>query len=116
MFSMKLAKNIYDVQKRFTHIVNYLMTLHKIFYKKEVNLKILKNLNRNWQPNMTAISKSRYLITMNKATLFDKLKKNELELGRLREEEAIEQKHSIALKISSKNAPKKHDSDAYSYA
>ncbi|KOM41229.1 hypothetical protein LR48_Vigan04g142700 [Vigna angularis] len=43
---------------------------------------------------------------MNMATLFGKLREHELELGRLKEEEEIEEKKSIALKATGKKASK----------
>ena len=45
-----------DVQKRFSHIVNHLMSLGKSFDKEEINIKILKCLDRTWQQKVTAIS------------------------------------------------------------
>jgi len=46
MFRIKAEETIYDVQKRFTHIVNHLIALGKVFEKEELNIKILKSLNR----------------------------------------------------------------------
>ena len=56
MFRMKIGESICDVQKRFTHIVNHLLTLGKTFDKEELNIKILTSLSRTWQPKVTAIS------------------------------------------------------------
>ena len=58
MFRMQQGETIYDVQKRFTHIVNHLNRLGKTFDIDELNIKILKSLNRTWQPNVTAIMES----------------------------------------------------------
>lgn len=102
MFRMKNGETIYDVQKRFTHIVSDFLTLGKIFDKEELIIKILNSLNRNWQPKVRAISETRDLTTMNMATLFGKLRKLELELGRLKEEEEGEQKQTISLKTAAK--------------
>jgi len=102
MFRIKAEETIYDVQKSFTHIVNHLIALGKIFEKEELNIKILKSLNRAWQPKVTTISKSRDLTTMSMATLFGKLREHELELGRLKEEEEREKRQSIALKATTK--------------
>jgi len=99
---MKVEETIYDVQKRFTHIVNHLIPLGKVLEKEELTIKILKSLNRAWQPKVTAISESRDLTTMSMATLFGKLREHELELGRLKEEEEGEKKQSIALKAAAK--------------
>ena len=46
MFRMQQGETIYDVQKRFTHIVNHLSRLGKNFDIDELNIKILKSLNR----------------------------------------------------------------------
>jgi len=72
MFKMKSGESICDVQKRFTHIVNHILALGKTFDKEELNIKILKSLNRTWQPKVTTIFESRDLTSMNIATLFGK--------------------------------------------
>jgi len=41
----KQGETIGDVHKRFTHIVNHLKGLGKIF-EKEINVKILKSFNK----------------------------------------------------------------------
>ncbi|XP_068503844.1 uncharacterized protein [Phaseolus vulgaris] len=56
LFRMKKGETICDVQKRFSHIVNHLMSLGKTFDKEELNIKILKCLDRTWQSKVTAIS------------------------------------------------------------
>jgi len=53
---MSKGETIAEVQKRFTHIVNHLISLGKTFEKEELNIKILKCLDRTWQPKVTAIS------------------------------------------------------------
>jgi len=83
MFRMKTEKSICDVQKRFTHIVNHLLALGKTFDKEELNIKILKSLNRTWQHKVTAISESKDLTSMNIVTLFGKLREHELELCKI---------------------------------
>jgi len=45
MFIIKTNKSIHDVQKRFIHIVNHLMTLEKTFDKVEPNIKIYIIIN-----------------------------------------------------------------------
>ena len=52
MFRMLKGKSIAEVQKRFTHIINHLMSLGKTFDKEELNIKILKCLDRSWQPKV----------------------------------------------------------------
>jgi len=49
MFRMLKGEAIVDVQKRFTHIVNHLINLRKIFEREELNIKILKCLDKYWQ-------------------------------------------------------------------
>ena len=70
MFKMLKGESIADVQKRFTHIVNHLMSLGKVFDKEELNIKILKCLDRSWQPKVTAISESKDLTSLNTTSLF----------------------------------------------
>ena len=56
LFKMQPEESIADVQKRFTHIVNHLTGLGKEFDREELNIKILKCLDRSWQSKVTAIS------------------------------------------------------------
>ena len=66
------------MQKRFTHIVNHLIGLGKQFDKEELNIKILKCLDRSWQPKVTVISETRDLTTLTTVALFGKLREREL--------------------------------------
>jgi len=83
LFRMSKGESICDVQKSFSHIVNQLMSLGKTFDKEELNIKILKCLDRTWQPKVTAISESKDLTSMSVASLFGKLRDHELEINRL---------------------------------
>ncbi|KAL2325895.1 hypothetical protein Fmac_024953 [Flemingia macrophylla] len=47
-FKMSQGETITDMQKRFTHIINHLKGLGKFFDEEEVNVKVLKSLNRKW--------------------------------------------------------------------
>jgi len=47
MFRMLKGETILDVHKRFTHIVNHLIGLRKNFERKELNIKILKCLDKS---------------------------------------------------------------------
>jgi len=47
LFRMELEKTIIEVQNRFTHIVNHLFGLGKDFDKEEMNIKVLKCLDRH---------------------------------------------------------------------
>jgi len=100
MFRMLKGETISDVQKRFTHIVNHLISLSKIFEREELNINILKCLDRSWQPKVTAIFESKDLTTLTTTSLFGKLREHELEMNQLNDQEH-EEKHvrSIALKV-----------------
>ena len=80
------------MQKRFTHIVNHLVGLGKEFNKEELNIKVLKCLDRNWQPKVTAISESNDLSIITIVELFGKLREHEIEMQRLSELESSEKK------------------------
>jgi len=47
LFRMQPEESIADVQKRFIHIVNHLTGLGKVFDKEELNIKVLKCLNKS---------------------------------------------------------------------
>jgi len=69
------------------------------FDKEELNIKILKCLDRNWQPKVTAISETRDLTILTTTTLLGKLREHELEMTRLKEMETTEKNNrSLALK------------------
>ena len=111
MFRMLKGESIVEVQKRFTHIINHLMNLGKTFDKEELNIKILKCLDRSWQPKVTTIFESKYLISLTTASLFGKLREHELEMNGLNVQES-EDNHvrSIALKAA-KHKSKQESSD-----
>jgi len=75
------------------------MILGKIFEKEELNIKILKCLDRSWQPKVTTISESKDLTSLTTTSLFGKLGEYELEMNKLNVQES-EDKHvrNIALK------------------
>ncbi|KAF1874311.1 hypothetical protein Lal_00013750 [Lupinus albus] len=50
MFRMKPGEKILDLQKRFTHITNHLTALGKLLSNSDLNLKVIRSLNRTWQP------------------------------------------------------------------
>ena len=101
LFRMNQGESIQEMQKRFTHIVNHLASLGKTFSNEDLINKVLRCLNRNWQPKVTAISESRNLATMTLATLFGKLQEHEMELSRLSQsEDHDKKKKGIALKAS----------------
>jgi len=73
MFRMLKGESIAEVQTRFTHIINHLMSLGKTFDKEELNIKILKCLDRSRKPKVTTISESKYLTSLTTASLFGSL-------------------------------------------
>ena len=73
LFRMKTNENIQDMQKRFTHIVNHLASLGKTFPNEDLINKVLRCLNREWQPKVTVSTESKDLSSMSLATLFRKL-------------------------------------------
>ncbi|XP_022637970.1 uncharacterized protein LOC106764054 isoform X1 [Vigna radiata var. radiata] len=95
---VKQGETISYVQKSFTNIVNHLIGLGKSFENDVLNIKILKSLDKSWQPKVTAISESQNLNTITMATLFGKLREHELDLERLDEEEAKNKKKTLAFK------------------
>jgi len=72
--------------------VNHLISLGKIFEREELNIKILKCLDRSWQPKVTIIFESKNLTTLTTTSLFGKLREHELEMNRLNDQEN-EEKH-----------------------
>ena len=113
MFRMLKGETFAEVQKRFTQIINHLMSLDKTFEKEELNIKILKYLDRAWQPKVTAISESKDLTSLSMASLFGKLKEHELEMNRLNVQES-EDNHvrSIALKASKHKGKQESNDDS----
>jgi len=99
-FRMKYGKSIVDVQNKFTHIVNHLISLGKAFDKEELIIKVLKCIDRSWQMEVIAISKSKDLSIMTTNSLFIKINENEIEINRLNEQKIHEKKmKSLALKV-----------------
>jgi len=110
LFRMQKEETISDVQKRFSHIVNHLMSLGKNFDKEELNIKILKSLDRSWQPKVTAISESKDLTSMTTTSLFGKLREHELEINRLVVQES-EDKHNKGIALKAANQKRQQDSN-----
>ena len=90
--SMNQNETIQDMQKRFTHIVNHLASLEKIFPNEDLINKVLRCLSRQSQPKVTTITESRDLTNMSLATIFGKLQEHEMELMRLNQHEENEKK------------------------
>jgi len=81
--------------------VNHLISLGKKFDEEELNIKVMKCLDRTWQSKVTAISKSKDLTSMTVASLFGKPREHEMEIQRLSVQESKDKHNkSIALKAS----------------
>jgi len=112
MFRMLKGETIAEVQKRFTHIINHLMSLNKTFEKEDLNIKILKCLDRSWQPKVTAIFEAKDLTSLSMASLFGKLREHELEMNQLNVQESEDKNgRSIALKASKHKGKQKSSDD-----
>jgi len=68
--------------------VNHLKGLRIVFEKEELNVKILKSLNRTWQPKVMTISKSKNLSFLTHVKLLGKLREYEMDVTSMVEEEA----------------------------
>ncbi|XP_068466221.1 uncharacterized protein [Phaseolus vulgaris] len=106
---MQKGETIFDVQKRFSHTVNHLMSLGKSFDKEELNIKILKCLDRSWQPKVTTISESKDLTSMTTTSLFSKLREHEFEMNRLVVQES-EDEHNKGIALKDANQKRQQDS------
>ncbi|KAF1894470.1 hypothetical protein Lal_00043412 [Lupinus albus] len=112
LFRMLPSESISDMQKRFTHIVNHLVGLDKSFARGELTNKVLRCLDRKWQPRVTAIVESKDLDSMPLATLFGKLQEHEMELGRLTmHEDSDWKKKNITLKATTSKSKEEKDND-----
>src|SRR3954466_8716895 len=115
LFRMKPRETILELQKRFVHLINHLKALGKTLPTKELNLKVLISLTREWQPKVTAISEKKNLSKMTSATLFGKLQEYETELGRLETHEIqIKDSKDIALKTRVKHHDRNQEDESTS--
>jgi len=82
-------------------ILNHLMSIGKSFDKEELDIKVMRCLDRSWQPKVIAISESKDQTSMTTTSLFGKVREHELEMNRLVVQES-EDKHNkgIALKAA----------------
>lgn len=103
MFTMEPGEKIVSLQKRFTHITNHLVYLGRKYSNDELNLRVLRCLTREWQPEVTTIREKKSLANLSISGLFGKLQEHELELERLTQTENKEKKHkNLSLKTESK--------------
>jgi len=86
------------------------MSLGKSFDKEELNIKILKCLDRSWQPKVTIISESKDLRSMTATSLFGKLREHKLEMNRLVVQES-EDKHNKGIALKAANQKRQQDSN-----
>ena len=92
LFHMKHGETIADMQKRFTHIINHLHTIGHTTSNVVATNKILRCLNREWQPKVTMIKEANDLTTLDVTTLFGKLQEHEQELINLNKHKKKEKK------------------------
>ncbi|WJX19176.1 hypothetical protein P8452_08893 [Trifolium repens] len=118
LFHMQDGETIADMQQRFVKITNKLHGLGKPITNQDATNKILRCLNRSWQPKVTAIKEANDLTTLSLTTLFGKLTEHEQVLNLLEkhekgekkekhnEKEKEKDKRSIALKASKSKSKK----------
>ncbi|KHN15378.1 hypothetical protein glysoja_045622, partial [Glycine soja] len=110
---MKNGETISRLQTRFTHIVNHLLSLGKMFEDEELNIKILNCLTRTWEPKITTIKESKNLATMTMEALFGKLFAYEHELTQQSYAKESEKKRKgITLKVNSSKEEYKDSSNS----
>jgi hypothetical protein len=108
---MEDGETIANMQKRFSHLINRLNALDRTTPNDVATNKILRCLNRDWLPKVTAIKEANDLRTLDMTTLFGKLQEHEQELMNLEKHEKSQKKEkkekakdterkSIALKAS----------------
>jgi len=85
------------------------MSLGKTFDKEELNIKILKCLDRSWKPKVTTISESKDLTSLTTTSLFGKLREHELEINRLHVQDS-EDKHVRSITLKAVKHKNKQDS------
>src|SRR3954468_24141436 len=114
---MEDDESIESMQKRFVHMKNRLNSLDRPVSNAVATNKILRCLNSEWQPKVTAIKEANDINTLDITTLFGKLEEYEQHLEcidmheqKVKKEKNMEkevEKKSIALKASSSKASKK---------
>ncbi|XP_061351548.1 uncharacterized protein LOC133296561 [Gastrolobium bilobum] len=111
LFEMHEGESIFDMQKRFMHIVTSMDALN-IFHDDELLVnKILRCLTKEWDAKASAIYEAKDLSTMSIATLFGKLQEYELELNRRANRELNKKKQKgLALKASSSHSKENKES------
>src|SRR3954471_13544466 len=80
LFHMEDGESIESMQKRFVHLKNRLNSLDRHVSNAVATNKILRCLNMEWQPKVTAIKEANDLNTLDITTLFGKLEEHEQRL------------------------------------
>ncbi|XP_061345699.1 uncharacterized protein LOC133291453 [Gastrolobium bilobum] len=102
LFERNYGETIQNMQKRFTHIITHLDALGASYNNFQLVTKVLRSLNREWQPKVTTICESKDLKNMSIATLFGKLQEHGLDLARLTlKEQAKKKTKGLALQATS---------------
>ena len=73
LFLIKPSETVVDIYTRFTDVVNGLKALSKKFLDFELVNKILRSLNKSWDPKVTAIQEAKDLNNFSLEELFGSL-------------------------------------------
>lgn len=52
IFIIKIEEYIYNMERHFIHVINYMRTLVKVFQNKEMVVKVLICLNQSWKKSL----------------------------------------------------------------
>ncbi|XP_050890376.1 uncharacterized protein LOC127095777 [Lathyrus oleraceus] len=104
------------MQKRFTRLINRLNALGKPISNEIATNKVLRSLNREWQPKVTVIKEANNLLKLDITTLFGKLEEHEQELicldkheKKIKKDKEVEKKSIVLVASGSKSSTKEHD-------
>ena len=113
LLRMKSGESIGEFQLRFTHLINQLSVLGKVYEPRSQVRKILNVLTKDWEAKVTAIEEARGESMQSVAALFGSLTEYEGKLKFRKELDGIGDKHkSIALKtIKEDNCLNHEDND-----
>ncbi|XP_050915618.1 uncharacterized protein LOC127130693 [Lathyrus oleraceus] len=122
LFHMNHGETIFDMQKRFTDLVNYLNALGNPVSNEIATNKILRCLNRERYLKVMIIKEANNLLTLDTTTLFGKLEEHNQEIIFLEKQESKVKKEnnkenevdkkSIALVASSSKSLTKEQDDS----
>jgi hypothetical protein len=113
LFDMEANESIASMQMRYTQVVNKLGNLGKTISSQDCANKILRSLNREWQPKVTTIKEAQNLNTLEITTLFGKLREHEQTLLRLNAQEGSsknKEKKGLALKVEEEESGNNEES------